>query len=189
MTRDEIVSGKSGFQQADLMDYGSLYGMGSYFGEDYTAEYLVKIGKEVQNNLAEAQYGKPFAELTSDQQSGITKTMQADLQGIDLSKTSVELPQAVANAIVTLRGRITKQLLSNNFIKGYTRAYSLDSNSASNTADFLLYSSLTTVARRPGKDYSWTSNWPAEPLVGNEPTTSTFQWTWASFTLVFLASA
>lgn len=29
MTRDDIVAGKSGFQQADLMDYGSLYGMGS----------------------------------------------------------------------------------------------------------------------------------------------------------------
>jgi len=26
------VSGKAGFQKADLMDYGSLYGMGSYFG-------------------------------------------------------------------------------------------------------------------------------------------------------------
>ncbi|EQD66600.1 nitric oxide reductase large subunit, partial [mine drainage metagenome] len=29
MTYDDIVAGKSGFQKADLMDYGSLYGMGS----------------------------------------------------------------------------------------------------------------------------------------------------------------
>ena len=35
MTSDDIVAGKGGFQKADLMDYGSLYGMGSYFGEDY----------------------------------------------------------------------------------------------------------------------------------------------------------
>jgi hypothetical protein len=27
-----ILAGKAGFQKADLMDYGSLYGMGSYFG-------------------------------------------------------------------------------------------------------------------------------------------------------------
>ena len=32
MTDDDIVAGKAGFQKADLMDYGSLYGMGSYFG-------------------------------------------------------------------------------------------------------------------------------------------------------------
>src|SRR5665213_2261983 len=37
INNDDIVAGKSGFQKADLMDYGSLYGMGSYYGEDYTA--------------------------------------------------------------------------------------------------------------------------------------------------------
>ena len=37
MTSDSIVAGKAGFQKADLMDYGSLYGMGSYYGQDYTA--------------------------------------------------------------------------------------------------------------------------------------------------------
>ena len=37
MTDQDIVAGKGGFQKADLMDYGSLYGMGSYYGEDYTA--------------------------------------------------------------------------------------------------------------------------------------------------------
>ena len=41
MTDDDIVAGKGGFQKADLMDYGSLYGMGSYYGEDYTASTLV----------------------------------------------------------------------------------------------------------------------------------------------------
>ena len=36
MSAADIEAGKAGFQKADLMDYGSLYGMGSYFGEDYT---------------------------------------------------------------------------------------------------------------------------------------------------------
>jgi nitric oxide reductase subunit B len=43
MTAADIEAGKGGFQRADLMDYGSLYGMGSYFGEDYTADDLVKL--------------------------------------------------------------------------------------------------------------------------------------------------
>ena len=29
MTVDDIAAGKAGFQKADLMDYGSIYGMGS----------------------------------------------------------------------------------------------------------------------------------------------------------------
>jgi nitric oxide reductase subunit B len=185
MTRAGIVAGKSGFQQSDLMDYGSLYGMGSYFGEDFTAEYLVRLGNEVRDNLALARYGKRFAQVEPALQPGLTEAMQAELKGIDLSRPTVILPDAVAKAIVTLRPRIARMLLTSDFSHGYTRAYSLDENSATDTADFLLYSSLTTIARRPGQDVSWTANWPPEPLVGNQPTPATFQWTWASVTLVF----
>lgn len=187
MNYADIVAGKSGFQKADLMDYGSLYGMGSSFGEDYTAEYLVQIAKAVQDNLAQARYGKPFDALGADEQSGVTATMRQQLQGIDLSQPQVALPDAVAKAIGTLRERIGESLRRDDFTKGYTGARALDAASARQTASFLLYSSLTTVARRPGKAYSWTSNWPSEPLVGNSPTPSTFTWTWASFTMVFFA--
>src|SRR6185312_3680928 len=44
MTKDDIIAGKAGFQKAALMDYGSLYGMGSYYGEDFTASNLVELG-------------------------------------------------------------------------------------------------------------------------------------------------
>ncbi|MFK2889854.1 nitric-oxide reductase large subunit [Dyella flagellata] len=187
MSYADIVAGKAGFQKADLMDYGSLYGMGSAFGEDYTAQYLVELAKEVRNNLALSHYAKPFDAIAAEQQSAITSEMQAQLRGIDLTQAQVVLPDAVANAIGTLRVRISTSLRSDDFIKGYTGARALDAASAGQTATFLLYSSLTTVARRPGKDYSWTSNWPSEPLVGNTPTSSTFVWTWASFTMVFFA--
>ena len=50
MTADDMQAGKSGFQKADLMDYGSLYGMGSYFGEDYTASNLVRLATLTQDN-------------------------------------------------------------------------------------------------------------------------------------------
>ena len=43
MTNDDVVAGKAGFQKADLMDYGSLYGMGSYYGQDYTAWTLTMV--------------------------------------------------------------------------------------------------------------------------------------------------
>ena len=185
MTRADIVAGKSDFQKADLMEYGSLYGMGSHFGEDFTAEYLVQLGNEVRDDLALARYGRRFAQLDPALQPALTEAMRAELKGIDLSQSSVTLPDAVAKSIVTLRERITRLLLANDFQHGYTRAYSFDAAGAARTADFLLYASLTTVARRPGRDVSWTANWPPEPLVGNQPTTATFLWTWASLTLVF----
>lgn len=187
MSAADIQSGKAGFQKADLMDYGSLYGMGSYFGEDYTAANLVRLATFTEANIARVRNGKALLELSVEEQASAKATMQVELQGIDLSRQVATVPDAVAVAITTLRGEVAQSLLRHDFAKGWTQAYSLDAQSAAQTADFLIYSSLTTVARRPGTNASWTQNWPFEPLVGNTPTTSTFRWTWISFCFTFFA--
>lgn len=89
MTSQDIVEGKAGFQRADLMDYGSLYGMGSYFGEDYTAKYLVRLGELVQEELAKIRFNKAYSELTESEQFVINKEMQNSLQRLDLNKKRV----------------------------------------------------------------------------------------------------
>ncbi len=187
MSGSDIVRGKAGFQRADLMDYGSLYGMGSYFGEDYTADNLVRLATLTEENIARADGGKALADLTAERRASVEAAMRADLQEIDLTKGVVSLPAPLAAAIPALRAEIVQSLLRHDFARGWTQAYSLDPQSAAQTADFLIYSSLTTVARRPGTNASWTQNWPFEPLVGNTPTTATFRWTWISFCFTFFA--
>ncbi len=187
MTGDDIVAGKGGFQKADLMDYGSLYGMGSYFGEDYTASLLVQLGIATREAIAQATSGKPFADLGADQQAAVTAAMQRDLQGIDLTQRDAVLPQPVASAFAGVRDKAAKALNIADPPAGWTPAYSLDPRLARQTADFLMFSAITTVARRPGLAWSWTENWPSEPLVGNAPTTNTFRWTWISFCFTFFA--
>jgi nitric oxide reductase subunit B len=187
MTGDDIVAGKSGFQKADLMDYGSLYGMGSYYGEDYTASTLVRLGTVIRENMAQAQNGAPFATLAAEQQAAVTTAMQQSLQGIDLTRSEVQLAQPAAAALIAVRDDLANSFGVANPATGWTPAHSLDPQLAKQTADFLIYSALTTVARRPGQTWSWTENWPYEPLVGNTPTTNTFVWTWISFCFTFFA--
>ncbi len=187
MTDADIVAGKAGFQRADLMDYGSLYGMGSYYGQDYTAWALIRLAGLVENNLATANLGKSYDALAPDQQASIRDAMRAQLQRLDLTQHQVTISDALASAITTLRGDISTQLVSTDLDTGWTPAYSLSAEDAARTADFLIYSALTTVGRRPGISWSWTENWPYEPEVGNTPTTNTFVWTWASFCFTFFA--
>jgi nitric oxide reductase subunit B len=187
MSGADIAAGKGGFQKADLMDYGSLYGMGSYYGEDYTASILVRLGTATQNNIALTRYAKPFAQLSADQQASATTTMRHLLQGIDLTKSDVVLPDSLARAVTSVRDDVARSLTIADPHAGWTPAYSLTPQLARQTADFLTFSAITTVARRPGLTWSWTENWPFEPLVGNTPTTNTFRWTWISFCFTFLA--
>jgi nitric oxide reductase subunit B len=187
MSDAEIVAGKADFQKADLMDYGSLYGMGSYFGEDYTAFALSRLANLTENGLAQRQFGNSFLALMPAEQATVRDTMQRQLQGIDLTKPVVVLPDAVADAIATLRTEMATNLGKLDLTTGWTPAYSLNQTERLNTAAFVIYSAFTTVARRPGSNVSWTQNWPYEPEVGNTPTTSTFVWTWGSFCFTFLA--
>ena len=187
MTNDDIFAGKAGFQKADLMDYGSLYGMGSYFGQDYTAFALVRLANLTKENLAQARFGSALGGLSTEQQAAVSATMQQQLQGVDLTRQEVTIPDALAGAIATLRGDLAKSLRTIDLTTGWTPAHSLSETEALQTADFLIYSALTTVARRPDTSWSWTENWPYQPEVGNTPTTNTFMWTWISFCFTFFS--
>ena len=105
MTDGDIVAGKAGFQKADLMDYGSLYGIGSYYGEDYTAFTLIRLAGLVENNLAPARFGTPYRSLSTDQQAAIRDAMCADLQRNDLIQRQVTIPEGKASVVrqTTLR--------------------------------------------------------------------------------------
>jgi nitric oxide reductase subunit B len=176
-TGNDILAGKAGFQKADLMDYGSLYGMGSYYGQDYTAWALVRLATLTENNVARSRYGRPFSALAADEQASAAATMRSELQHVDLTGAQVIVPDTLAAAIRNVQAEIASSLNTANPSAGWTPAYSLSPQAARQTADFLIYSALTTVARRPGVDWSWTENWPYEPMVGNTPTTNTFIWT------------
>ena len=215
MSADDIVAGKGGFQKADLMDYGSIYGMGSYFGEDYTASTLVRLGVLTKQGLTNSATLPPGTKAPANQSlansgpqgspplpttppaatsaqalddAAATAEMQKELHGIDLTQSTVVLPDPVANAVRALQGELSTKLNTVNLSAGWVPAKSLDPALRAQTADFIIYSAITTVARRPGHpNTSWTENWPYEPSVGNTPTTNTFQWTWISFCFTFFA--
>lgn len=184
-TGSDIVAGKAAFQQADLGDYGSIYGMGTYFGEDWTAEYLMRLAHLTTDAIGIHRYGKPYAELGIGPKAVVKDEMQKDLQGLRLWDKRMAVPAPVAGAIRKAQEEISQFVLTNDFKKGYTRAYSLNSVSARQAADFVIYSAITTVARRPHINASWTENWPYEPFVGNTPTHGTFLWTWISIMITF----
>ena len=119
MTADDIVGGKGGFQKADLMDYGSIYGMGSYFGEDYTASTLVALGADTRAAIAQADYGKPFDGLAPEQQVVATQAMRDQLQKIDLTQSKVAVSDGVGKAIAAAQSRITATLSTEKLAAGW----------------------------------------------------------------------
>lgn len=181
MTYDDIKAGKAAFQKADLMDYGSVYGMGAYFGEDYTASGLVAIAEGTERILAQRRYDSSLDGLARAERLAVREEMRDMLESIDLTAEPVVVPDAVAAAVEQYREEFAARLLETDAHAGYTQAYSLNREQARRVGDFVVHAAITTVAHRPGKDYSWTANWPPEPIVENEPTKESLTWTVISF--------
>ena len=61
------------------------------------------LGTATQNNVALATLGKPFAELTADQQASATAALRRALQGVGLTRPEVVLPAPLADALARVR--------------------------------------------------------------------------------------
>jgi nitric oxide reductase subunit B len=51
---------------------------------------------------------------------------------------------------------------------------------------YFAWAAWATTASRPGKDYSYTNNWPYEPIAGNRPSTEAY--VWSALSLITLLS-
>jgi len=98
MTADDIVAGKGGFQKADLMDYGSIYGMGSYFGEDYTASTLVRLGALTKQGLANSAAPPPGTKAPANQSLAVSGPATP---ASPTTPPATSLTQALMDATVT----------------------------------------------------------------------------------------
>ncbi len=65
-TYDDVVNGKGMFQQFDLMDYGTMLGMGAYLGPDFSTEFFHRRAEFLYDHYDQAEFGKGHAQHTAE---------------------------------------------------------------------------------------------------------------------------
>jgi nitric oxide reductase subunit B len=177
-TGAEIQKGQEVFFKYGLMEHGTLWGHGAYLGPDYSAEYLHRLSEVTRDTIAAEKYGKPFAQLSPDQQivaSAEARRVLKQNRYEPASRTLLYTPGEVAafhSQIVEWSDYFTKQ----GDAPGLPASYIKDSTELKPLTAFFAWAAWAASANRPGKDYSYTNNWPYEPLVGNRPSTEAYVW-------------
>ncbi len=179
-TNAQVISGKAAFQEADLMDYGSVYGNGSYFGEDYTALLLHELAVKMNDLYAQSEYKVPANQLTDSEKEVVQNKVQNELRHSSVKNGVLTVSPTEGEAMQSVIQTTAKSLMHTDPKTGYSYSTVLTNVKAAEVSDFFMYTAWTSVALRPGQTYSYTNNWPYDPLVGNHPTPQTFVWTWAS---------
>jgi len=67
------------------------------------------------------------------------------------------------------------------------RNYIRERRELDDLAAYFTWAAWAAAANRPGKDYSYTNNWPYDPAAGNTPSGATYLW--SALSLITLLGA
>jgi nitric oxide reductase subunit B len=188
-TGADIQGGQDVFFKYALMEHGTLWGHGAYLGPDYSAEYLHRLAETGRDTLAQARFGKPFQALATGQALEVGEELKLELkQNRYMPGTRTLVFTESEKESYAIQGREWAAYFGSDVAApGLPPNYIKDPAELGRLAAYFAWAAWATVAQRPGADYSYTNNWPYDPMVGNTPTAAAYLW--STLSLVTLLSA
>lgn len=165
-TRADILNGQAVFLRNGLMEYGSIFGHGAYLGPDYTADYLHRAALLVRDLYGGAESDRAQALTVSD-----FKQNRYDIASDTLTFSTPE-----STAFAQLRDYYGGYFSEPSSKYGLRPGAITDPQQIKNLTAFFAWSAWASAAQRPAHAYSYTNNWPPEPLVDNHVTADALVW-------------
>lgn len=186
-TAAKIEAGQQVFLKYGLMQNGSIWGHGGYLGPDFTAEYLHRLAVDAGEYRAQQQFGTPLAKLTESQQAAV----QAEVRQL-LAVNRYDPGTGVLQFTEEEKSSYLRQIdyWLNYLQSGPQATFGLPHGFIGNRPEieqltaFFSWTAWGSIARRPGKSFSYTNNFPYDPLAGN--TLSGDSILWSALSLVVL---
>ena len=194
----ELKEGQRAWLAAGGQQLGTVWGHGSYVAPDWSADWLHREAVEYRELLARKAYAAPYEKLAAFQRGSIDAQVREDMRrntydaATNVLTVSVERAQAIAR----VQQHYTDLFGDAEALETLREKYAMQGNSLPNPQDrkalagFFFWSAWAASTDRPGETgLSYTSNWPHEPLVGNQLPASAAMWSLASIILLIAGIA
>jgi len=185
-TGSSITDGQGVWQSIGGQEIGTVWGHGAYVAPDWSADWLHRESEIVLNAWAVQLGASNFASLNQDQQAILkarliremrTNTYDAATNRVTISPERVAAYQQLTTYYAGVFSAGRKEY-------AIPRGALTDAAKQRQMANFFWWTSWAASTNRPSGATTYTNNWPHEPLVGNQPTSSAVLWSILSF--VFL---
>lgn len=178
-TGDEIEAGQEVFLKHGLMEHGTLWGHGAYLGPDYTAEHLHRLATIGRGAEASRRFGRDFPNLSAPERGPVENAVRADLKAnrYDAGTGTLVFSADQAAASRALEAYWGSYFAGKDLAPGLPPRSIDDPREIRLLNAYFSWATWATVANRPGKEYSYTNNWPYDPDAGNRPSTEAYVWT------------
>jgi len=169
-TGRDILSGQHVFRKYGLMQHGTIFGHGAYLGPDFTAEYLHRAAETMLAFYAGTPQREPSpADRQRVEQEMKRNTWDAEADTVTYTPGQVHAWRTMADYYTAWFGPPDRQ-------EGLRRPSITDPQEIRDLTCYLSWAAWACSTLRPGTNYSYTNNWPEEPLVGNRPTGQVLLW-------------
>ena len=191
-TGQDIKDGQNVWQSMGGQEMGTVWGHGAYQAPDWSADWLHREAVFILNQLASQMDSLPFEKLTDERKAALKITLQRDLRNNTFdAKTNTITISAIRAAAIANNSQYYSGLFTNDTSLTKTRnTYSIPENSLKDPERvrqlnaFFFWISWACITERPGQAITYTNNWPADKLVGNEATGAMILWT--GFSVIIL---
>ncbi|HSK09784.1 MAG TPA: cbb3-type cytochrome c oxidase subunit I [Vicinamibacterales bacterium] len=167
-TSDDVMGGQHLFQKYGLMQHGSIFGHGAYLGPDFTAQYLHHAALEMIAFWRER--GLSDAEARARVEAELKENLH------DTETDTLTFGAGQAHAFDRMHEFYLRYFGDPAGQQDLKVVHITDPGEVRQLTAYFAWASWVSTARRPGATYSYTNNWPPEPLAGNHPTADAFLW-------------
>jgi nitric oxide reductase subunit B len=189
--RQDIETGQEVFLKYGLMQNGSIWGHGSYLGPDFSAQYLHELSLETGQVIARQEFGMDLSALDESQRVQVDARVALLLKENRYDPASKQLifidaeKDSFKNQLTVwtdyFKHPIANSGLPNNYIDDPEEIHQLTA--------FFAWTAWASVANRPDKSYSYTNNFPYDPVVGNVLTSDAVLWSALSVAMLLAGLA
>jgi nitric oxide reductase subunit B len=190
-TRDDIEAGQQVFLKYGLMENGTIWGHGAYLGPDFSAAYLHGLAQVAAEREAQRLYGRPLARLNATARDAVQAATERLLKTNRYEPRTQTLvfsgPEAAA---FKQQIRVWTDYFAHPEDSGGLRAkYITDPTELRQLTAFFAWTAWASVADRPGRNYTYTNNFPYDPLAGNRPPAAAYLWSALSLITLLAGTA
>ncbi|MWW23477.1 nitric-oxide reductase large subunit [Algibacter lectus] len=187
-TIEDIQTGQNVWESIGGMEVGSIWGHGSYVAPDWSADWIHKEAVFLLETWAQRDFNTSYESLGVEPKAALKarliKTIKTNTY--NPSNKSVTITKDRYSAIVE-NAKHYADIFSNGHEKyAIPEGALVDVEKLGQLNAFLFWTSWAASTNRPEKDYTYTSNWPHEPLIGNTITADSQIWSGFSVVLLLL---
>lgn len=191
-TGEQILDGQQVWQNLGGQQVGSIWGHGAYQAPDWSADWLHREARARLDRWSREEHGAPFEELGGTDRTALEGRLRATMRENRLDEESgvLTVRDDRAAAMADVAAHYQALFGGDPSLRGLREDYALhepavrDRTQLRALTGFFFWTSWACVTERPGKTYSYTNNWPHEPLVGNRPTGANVIWSLLSVVLL-----